>query len=192
MNKLPLFRTLALLSVVFLAACIPSVNPLYTNDTTVFRDELLGAWKEKPDSEDSWIFTRKDDNVYTLVIQEKDGPSTFEARLVKLGEHLFLDLFPTEEPLKDTRLGGMYRVALIPGHLILKVKLGKTLEIQMLHPDRFTEFLGENPKALAFGLPEKERPVITASTEDLQKFFKKHAETARLWGDPGVLQKIQL
>ena len=185
-------RSLGLMSFILLAACIPSVNPLYTDDTTVFRQELLGVWKEKPDSDESWNFTKAENNTYTVVIQDKESTSSFSARLVKLDDSLFLDLLPTEDVLEKAKVGGMYRVALIPGHLFAKVKLGKNLELQMLHPDRFKEFLDANPKALTHSLPEKDRLVITASTEELQKFFKKHGETRILWGDPGVFQKIEL
>jgi hypothetical protein len=192
MKRHPLFSSLGLVSLLFLAACIPSVNPLYTQETIVFRPELLGVWKEKPESEESWNFTKAENNAYTLVIQEKDSSSPLEGYLVKLGDTLFLDLFPTEDVLEKSKIGAMYRSALIPGHLIVKVTLGKTLQLQMLNPDRFTEFLGREPKALAHALPDKERVVITASTDELQKFFKKHADTRTLWGDPGVFQKIQL
>ena len=187
-----LFLSAGVTSLIFLAACVPSVNPLYTEETIVFRPELVGAWKEKADSDESWNFTKADNNSYSVVIQDKDSLSTFTGHLVKLDDSLFLDLIPTEDALEKTKVGGMYRVALIPGHLFAKVKLGKTLELQLLHPDRFKEFLQANPKALAHSFPEKDRPVITASTEELQKFFKKEAETRKLWGDPGVLQKIEL
>lgn len=185
-------RLLSLAAPILLAACIPSVNPLYTADTIVFRPELVGVWKEKPESEDSWNFTKSGENAYTVVIQDKESSSTFDGRVVKLGDALYLDLFPTENVLEKAKVAEMYRIALIPGHLIFKVKLGKTLEIQMLSPDGFKDFIGANPKEIAHALPEPDRFVLTAPTDELQKFFKKHAETRSLWGDPGVLQKVQL
>jgi len=187
-----ILQILSLAAPILLAACVPSVNPLYTADTIAFRPELLGAWKEKPESEDSWTFTKSGENAYTVVIQDKESSSTFAGHLVKLDDTLYLDLFPTEDVLEKAKVGGMYRVALIPGHLFAKIKLGKTLEIQMLNPDGFKEFLSANPKAIAHAVPEPDRFVITAPTDELQKFFKKHAETRSLWGDPGVLQKVQL
>lgn len=187
-----ILRFLSLAFPILLAACIPSVNPLYTADTIVFRPELLGVWKEKLESEDSWNFTKSGENAYTVIIQDKDSTSTFAGHLVKLGETLYLDLFPNEDVLDKAKVGGMYRVALIPGHLFAKVKLGKTLEIQMLNPDGFKDFIAGDPKAIAHSVPDPDRIVITAPTDELQKFFKKHADTRSLWGDPGVLQKVQL
>jgi hypothetical protein len=175
-----------------LAACVPSVNPLYTAETIVFRPELVGVWKEKPDSDDSWNFTKAENNSYTVVLQNKESSSTFVGHLVKLGDALFLDLFPEDNVLQKAKIDEMYQMALIPGHLITRVKLGKTLELQMLNPDGVKNLLTTDPKALTHALPDKERCVITASTEELQKFFKKHAETGSLWGDAEVLQKIQL
>ena len=187
-----ILQILGLAAPLLLAACIPSVNPLYTPDTIVFRAELVGVWKDKAESDDSWNFTRSGENAYTVVIQDKESASTFKGHLVKLGETLYLDLVPTEDVLEKAKIDGFYRAALIPGHLFAKIKLGKTLEIQMLNPDGFKELVSADPKAIAHAIPEPERLVITASTDELQKFFKKHAETRSLWGDPGVLKKVQL
>lgn len=191
--KYPHFlRSLTLLAFAVLSACVPSVNPLYTADTLVFRPELLGVWKEKPDSEDSWNFTKEGADAYSLLVQEKEASSAFAAHLLKLGDVYFLDLFPKEDQFENWKAGNLYRATFIPTHLILKLKLGKTLEVQMLNPDGLKELLTQDPKALTHALPEKDILVITAPTGELQKFFKKHAETRALWGDPTVLQKIQL
>ena len=182
------FCALALL----LSACVTSLHPLYTPDTTVFREELVGIWKEKPDDDESWTFTKADNNSYKLVIKEDDESSVLHARLVKLGDNHFLDLAPDGDMLKNAKIGGFYHATLVPGHLILKVKLGDKLELNLLDHDKLKKFLAANPKALAHTLAEDDRLVITAPTAELQAFFKKHSASAELWGDPGVMQKILL
>jgi hypothetical protein len=177
---------------VIFCACVPSLQPLYTAETTVFREELVGIWKEEPQKEDNWTFTKGENNAYNLTIREDNESSIFEARLVKLGEHLFLDLYPSSEPIQNAKFGNFYRAALVPGHLILKVNLGEKLQLKLIEPDKLGEFLKANPKALAHTFVEGDRMVITASTADLQAFFKKHADTKELWGDPGLLQKLVL
>ena len=175
-----------------LTACVPSLHPLYTAETIVFREELIGIWKEKPQEEDGWTFSKGENNVYSVTIAENEESSKFEGRLVKLGETLFLDLFPSGEPIKKANLGTLYRASLIPGHLILKVKLGAKLELQVLDPEKLKEFLAASPKALAHTEVEKDYLVLTASTEELQAFVKKHANSTELWGDPTVLSKLVL
>lgn len=191
LSKIPLVAGLAAL--LLLTACFPSVNPLYTPETIVFREELLGVWKEEPQDEESWTFEKDDENSYTVTISdEEETASKFKGHLVKLGEQLYLDLFPDGDAIEAAKLGDMYQVALIPGHLILKVKIGQELELAMLDPDKLKKFLEANPKALAHGYPQQEHLVITASTEDLQAFLKNQAEKAGLWGDPGKLKKLIL
>lgn len=175
-----------------LTACVPSLHPLYTAETMVFREELIGIWKEKPQEEEGWTFSKGENNVFSVTISEKEESSKFEGRLVKLGETLFLDLFPSNEPINQAKLGLLYRSSLIPGHLILKVKLGAKLELQMLEPDKLKEFLAASPKALAHTELEKDYLVLTASTEELQAFMKKHANSTELWGEATVLSRLML
>ena len=177
---------------ILLTACVPSLQPLYTPETTVFREELIGIWKEKPDDEDSWTFTKGENNTYNLALREKDASSLFEARLVKLGEDHFLDLYPKGDALEAAKLGDFYRASLIPGHLILKVKLGAKLEMQLLEPENLDKMLKADPKALAHTYVESDRLILTASTAELQAFIKKHADSKDLWADPGVMQKLVL
>ena len=185
---LPLFALAVLLS-----ACVPSLQPLYTPETTIFREELVGIWKEKPqEEEESWTFTKGEDNTYQLNIRDKDQLSTHEVRLVKLDNHLFLDLFPNQAALENTKLGDFYRASLVPAHLIIKVKLGAKLELQLMQPEKLEELLKAAPKTLAHTYVAKDRLVITASTAELQAFIKKHADSKDLWGDPGVMEKLVL
>jgi hypothetical protein len=177
---------------VLLTACVPSLQPLYTPDTIVFREELIGIWKEKPDDEDSWTFSKGENNTYNLNLREKDASSLFDVRLVKLGEHHFVDLSPKGDALEAAKLGDFYRAALVPGHLIIKVKLGAKLEMQILQPENLDKMLKADPKILAHTYVESDRLVLTATTADLQAFIKKHAESKELWGDPAVMQKLLL
>lgn len=177
----------------FLTACVPSLQPLYTPETTIFREELIGVWKEKPEENgETWTFTKGENNTYQLNIRDEEKTSVLEVRLVKLGDHLFLDLFPSEGAIEDTSLGDFYRASLVPAHLIIKLKLGAKLELQLLQTEKLDELLKAAPKTLAHTHIEKDRLVITASTQELQAFIKKHAESAELWGDSGVMQKLVL
>lgn len=107
-----------------LTGCVPvdSLNPLYTDKDAVFDESLLGSWVG-PDTGDDGvleIMARDQDGKrsYLLVMTDKDKDSNgykktvYHANLVKLNEHLFLDV--VQETL-DTR----------PSTYSLRVKTGK-------------------------------------------------------------------
>lgn len=187
-----IFLLAALSLAAILTACVPSLHPLYTAETTVFRDDLLGLWKESAQSDESWKFQKEGENSYRVTyVNEKDS-SEMEGRLVKLGEFLFLDLFISGESLNSGKLGVLEKTSLIPGHLVVKVRLGEKLELQALNPETLADHLSESPKALAHAYPQKDRLVITASTEDLQKFFTRHANTEGFWSAASNLKRVKI
>ena len=122
MNK----RYLVLLALLAcLTGCVPvdSLNPLYTDKDVVFDESLLGSWVG-PDTGDDGVleFMARDQDgkrSYLLVMTDKDKDSNgykktvYHANLVKLNEHLFLDV--VQETL-DTK----------PSSYSLRIKTGKS------------------------------------------------------------------
>src|ERR1043165_1084991 len=103
-----------------LGACIPSLNPFYTDKDVVFDARLLGTWqeKEKTDEPQAWKFEESKDKAYKLTVTEKEGKQgEFEAHLFKLKENYFLDIIPTEI---GTNVADLITASLIPGHLLLR------------------------------------------------------------------------
>ena len=99
-TKKLLFYLLAAL----LGGCIPvmSLHPLFTEETLVFEEKLLGTWVD--DSNNIWEF--KDPNeqkkIYKLIVVDNEGQKgSFDARLTKLENKLFLDVYPNQFPCKD-------------------------------------------------------------------------------------------
>jgi hypothetical protein len=107
MNK----RYLVLLALLAcLTGCVPvdSLNPLYTDKDVVFDESLLGSWVGTDNGEDGVLVMTdkdKDSNTYKK--------SVYHAQLVKLNEHLFLDVVPDTF---DSR----------PNSYSLRVKSGKS------------------------------------------------------------------
>jgi hypothetical protein len=83
-------------------------------------------------------------------------------RLVRLGEHRFLDLTSKNTPSLS-----------IPGHLFAKVSVtGDELQIQMMD----SKWLEQKARETGFPYVEADKQVIlTAPTSDLQKFVLLHA-----------------
>lgn len=154
-----------------LASCVQSLHPLFTEKDRIFDQALVGTWVE-PDSKDMWIFMRSGDRSYELIYLEKGNPAKFEAHLGKLGDATFLDLYPhMPETSNDLQKGHLLAV-----HTISRVWIGSdTLQIVMLDHAWLKKILerdSEKVKHERVG----DQIVLTASTEELQKFVKRYAD----------------
>lgn len=171
---------------VLAAGCGPadSLFSLYTAEDKTFDPALLGAWKPQHPTEDSnekntrWVFKRKDANVYafcwTAVNQE--GCMRANARLVKLGDALFVDFegATDDEDLPPKTTSSPFPI--VPTHMFGRIWIEKdTLRIHLLQED----WIKKQIKAGTFKLPYLEvngSILLSAKTEDLRQFAQQHAE----------------
>ncbi len=206
--KKALFYTLAIL----LGGCVPvlSLQPLFTKDTLVFEEQLLGTWLENPsDTRSAWVFTRLDSNgadtlpralsdsadkVYHLSLTDPEGrKGSFFVCLVRLGTNLFMDVFPDVLPsgLDDPEKAELFYNAffLVRAHMFAKVNLsGNRMSIWLTDDDKMKELLEGRPSPIAFESVE-DRPVLTASTKDLQAFVSKYANDDRVFANEIILER---
>ncbi len=177
---LPLLAVAALM-----AACVPSVNPFYTDKDVIIDARLAGSWQEAENKEQpaTWMFESATNGAYVVVLNEDKGKTgKFEGHLFKLGAELFLDLTPTECDFA-TNQANMVSAAMIPGHLLLRVKLeDKSLGLAFCNPDWLKKFLEKNPSAIAHRVVDGSI-ILTAETRALQKFVLKHLAKDELFGD---------
>jgi hypothetical protein len=177
-----------------LAGCVPSWNPLYTEKDLTFDPAMLGAWRPgeaREDSRESWVFTKNGENLYRLhQTDEKGNKAEFEARLVKLKEHRFLDLHLARIEEDDVKLNGWAAFSLVPAHLILKVEQTEpALKIAAMNPDWMETYLRQHPNAIAHRVLLDSNIVLTASTPDLQKFVLEHVNKDDFFGGPMELKR---
>jgi hypothetical protein len=199
-TKRPIFFCLA----VILGGCVPvvSLHPLFTGDDIVFEEKLVGTWVNDPnDPKVTWEFSRLDETdaqgpleawqdqitkFYRLNLTDEEGrKGVFAACLVKLGDRLFLDVFPDRFPsgerdIEKMKLGynGFF---FLPVHTFIKVdSLGEQLAIRLTDDDQFKELVQAEPAAVKYEMVE-DRPILTASTKELQAFVAKYAGQERLF-----------
>lgn len=174
---------------VLLSACIPSVNPFYTEKDAVFDPRLLGEWQEKDtkDQPESWEFEKGDDKAYKLTTMDKEGKrGEFAAHLFKLKREHFLDLVPTKCDYA-TNQADLVAFAMFPGHLLMRVsQLDSKLKLAAFNSDWLEKYLKEHPKALAHHLEDK-HILLTADTRALQRFVLKHLGEGELFPEPGEM-----
>ncbi|MHC4949965.1 MAG: hypothetical protein ACYTEU_03100, partial [Planctomycetota bacterium] len=159
----------SVLLVVFLYGCLPSLRPslrpLYTDDTIVFDEALLGKWY----SEDvgSWSFIKEGEKGYSVRVVDDDGKEAwFEVHLVQLGEHRFIDLYPGENTAFENT-ADMYGFNLVPAHTFMKIELSEpNLLLQWVC---LNEVIEDDPNLLKHEKFDDDSILITAKSEDIQR-----------------------
>jgi hypothetical protein len=162
---------LAILTVI--VGCIPSLNPVYTDETLTFEPALLGVWRQ-PDANALWDFKKFDDKSYRLSYTDDNGQiGHFVGRLARLEGELFLDLYPEEVKSEGN---GFYKFHVVPIHSIYRVKQADgQLKLAAIDFQWLDSYLTQHPDEIdtaTFG----GRKMITGPTPDVQKFVLAHKE----------------
>ena len=177
-------------TVLLLAACVPSVNPFFTEDDIEFDPALIGQWVE---DDDIWAFEQLEDQpAYGLTITEDGKTGAFQATLFSLGDDRFLDITPVDIEYPDDELD-LVEAAMIPGHLALHVRaIEPRLELNLTDPDWVDDYLEAHPRAVEHRRDD-DRIILTGKTRELQRFLRRHlndglfdddySEMARITGD---------
>jgi len=163
--------------------CLYSLHPLYTQDTLVFRDELVGKWS---DEDAIWEFRDAEDMEYELrVFDGKEG--RFSAHLVQLDDMLFLDIYPAEETLEEMQ--SFSAMHLLPSHTFMKVEqIEPKLILRAIDAGEVGNLLEEDPNLLKHEEIDNGL-VLTASTEALQGFMLAFGHDEDLFGDATELTR---
>lgn len=190
--------TLVLL-VAGLAACVPSLQPLYTDQDDVFDDRLQGTFQEQEKGDGStWTFERDAGGGVTLVYQEqisaggllKGGPGRFTVHPVVLGETLFLDLFPDETAL-DNDLNDLVNAHLLPVHTFWTAALDDgALTLRYFDPEWLDRQLAAGSVSIQHQTVA-DITVLTAPTPELRALMKRLATVPEAFSDPIVLRRTR-
>jgi len=184
---------------VILGGCVPviSLHPLYTEKDVILDKKLYGTWIDRSgDSKTRWEFKGTDEpkNAYQLIFTDEDGKKgSFAARLVKLQNRLFLDIFPSDLPWESEDPNKMDRpynsLFLIPAHAFIKVdSIEPRLKLRLILESNLEKLLEENPNAVKH-TNVGDRLVLTASTKELQEFIIKYADDERVFTDQVSLSR---
>lgn len=166
-----LIRSIAIVSLLVVAGCLPSLHSVYTEEDLVFEPEIVGFWKLDK-SPQTWDFSKRDEKSYDMVFTDKNGQSgRFVAHLCRVEGALFLDLFPRQEKIDAATF---YNYHLLPIHTVYMVKQTKpSLELASIDLNWVKQYLTDHPDELSHST-HNNRTLITASTKELQKFLVIH------------------
>ena len=174
----------------FTGCVVLSVYPFYTAKDVSFDAELLGDWINPDEADQKWKFEKLGDKSYRVLFTEKkEKVSQIEATLFKLQDEWFLD-FLGEMP-EDSKFPPP-----IPSHMLFKiVQRSPELKFVFMNIEWLQKHLEKEPKALRHHMlksgdkPEDKLPVLTAETEELQRFVVKHIKTADAWSEVITLKR---
>ena len=157
-----------------LGCVVPSLSPLFTDDDLVFDAQLVGPWID--DDETLWLFEESARDGYRLIIVSAEETSLFDAHLLELGAHRFLDLFPHADSGGDSFRG----LHLVPAHTFYRVDgQGDSRRLVTLDPDWLEEAITSGVVDIAHAWVDGQL-VLTASTSALQDLVQSVAD------DPGA------
>lgn len=154
---------------------VVSIHPLYTENDIVFDEALIGTWGDVSSDGDTWVFEEGEGKAYRMTVNEEGKePGHFEAHLVKLGEYLFLDLYP-EEP---DGINEFFITHVIPAHSIWRARLsGDSLGLAPLDFEWITQEIKEGRLDIEHE-KLKDLLVLTGEPRDLQMLVLKHPHEA--------------
>ena len=162
-----------MIGLTLIAGCIPSLNPVYTDETLTFEPALIGVWKQ-PATKARWDFARLDDKTYRLsYTDDNDQQGHFLGRLAKLDSELFLDVYPEEVHMDGN---GFYKFHLVPIHTIYRVKQADGhLKLSAIDFQWLDDYLTSHPTEIETATFNG-RTMITGPTAAVQKFVLAHKE----------------
>jgi len=186
--------------IVWLSGCIPSLHPIYTDEDRIRLDEIIGKWTNL-DGKETYDFRmhENDSGAYQLMLKElphteyggsDSSSANFEINLVELGGHTFMDFYPDEnESLNNLSNHLVFHLLTVHTFARFEVNLD-TLKIYRPDPEWLEKLFEENRIRIAHEIVD-DGIVLTASTEDLQKFFTKYADDPDAYLSPDILIKMK-
>lgn len=170
-----------------LGGCVPSLHPLYTYQDITHDDKLIGTWTG---NDQTLKFTKLETRKFydlTSTLENKQGK--FSAHLVKLGQMLFLDLYPKGPKLENAT--GYYKSHLLKAHTFIKIEqIEPTLKLQGIDAGKLKIKLQSDPNLIKHEIV-RDSVVLTASTKELQEFMKKYINDPSLIGDPLEYKRVE-
>lgn len=191
------YSIVILVTVVFLSGCgIFSLHPLYKNSDLIVKNELIGTWMSSDEDELTVIIDTVGNSKYEFILIDGEDTVAFEMGLMKLKNQYFIDLYPLED-CGFPAGGNCDMVELlvrnyIPIHTFMKLDYTNgDLILTEFDNERLIDLFANNRIRLPHEMiNEDEYVVITASTDDLQKFISRYANDLEAFNDPEKYHRL--
>jgi hypothetical protein len=167
--------------------CVPSLQPLYSDKDPILLAPLAGTWVAENGKEKFTFKADEQEVKYEVTCtDEEGGTGKLEARLLRLGKHLFLDT--TVSDLPEVKCA-YPKCHLLPVHLFTKITIeGDKLSYATLSFDWIKKCLDQKKLTLRHEAM-KDMTFLTASTKELQEFVRAHADEKEAFQEPKELRR---
>jgi len=192
-------------------SCIPSLYPLYRDKDLLFDTRLLGLFNTEGNmigdiGGDTWEFEKLDwqaenksgsdwdkfrsGKTYKLIALEDGKNAEFAAHLIKLGKNFYLDFFPVKYNIEHVMLD----MQLIPAHIFGKIEfVDNNIVMNWFDGEFLTNLIDSNKVKISHKMLENSI-LLTANTEELQKFVRKYGDNTRAFlnQDPDTMYRNKI
>lgn len=203
--KTKLILTVMML-IILAVSCIPSLYPLYREKDLIFDSRLVGCFNtEGPAIDgDTWEFKKLDwqaenrygnewnqfrtGKTYKLIAIEDEKRAEFAVHLVKLDNNWYLDFLPVKYNIPHVMLDQQ----LIPAHIFGKIEFVEdNIVMNWFDGEFLTNLIDSNNIKISHKMLENSI-LLTANTEELQKFVRKYGNNPRAFldQDPDTMYRI--
>ena len=185
--------TLTILSMLGMSSClISALHPFYKSKDKIYDPDMAGTWIdsdsclwviEKTMVSEYFMGPENPDSTYTITYYEEDDMiGYFIGTLFELKGIRYLDLYP--DPSEDHCQSGLTCFHHFPTHTLARIQLDPGSIMFYWYGDEWlTELFKQNRirikhETVKFD-EDYERHLLTAPTEDLQKFITKYANNPK-------------
>ncbi|MCK4855985.1 MAG: hypothetical protein KAT31_17015 [Bacteroidales bacterium] len=184
-----------------IVSCIPSLYPLYRDKDLLIDNKLEGLYETGEN--EYWKIRRLDPDfeklsgdwkqynsgyTYKLSVREEDKLEEFALHLLELGDDLYLDFFPVNYDIRH----GFLDMHLVPSHIFAKAELTDQALIIQFFDLEWLEDLIDSKKIKISYVETRYSYLLTAKTEELQKFITKFANDSTTFIDADTLIRQDL
>lgn len=194
--KRKIFVLISIICILLNGCLVKSLHPFYKPSDLVFRQDIIGSyadqnkgtWKIEGAVDKNFLGVGKSDkqqNYYKIsFLDEKRRTTTFRGCLFKLDNNYYVDFYLVSGNNDDAQTE-LYNYHVVGVHTVAKVLIGKnSLRIKWYNEKWLSELFEQNRIRLPHEkIDNNDAVVLTASTNDLQKFMRKFAN------DPKAFQK---
>jgi hypothetical protein len=205
-------RTLIILIIMgmFVSSCVlSSLFPLYTEQDLRNDDGLIGKWQVgNSEDKNSWIIEKVDtsDNdggflgksgtwseyntgkTYRLVAVQDTIKQEFALNLLELDGIRYIDLYPVNVKVSPDFLAWH----MVSTHIFGRIEIHENqLITSFFEQDFFIKLIKQNKIRISH-VDLNGRQLITAETDELQKFAKKYADQSQAFQKPDTLPRLPI
>ncbi len=183
-----LFLTGAVAAMLLGGCVVQCLNPLFTKEEYIHYPGLAGTWVQKDDGKEQglWVFEQEGRQYKLTHTDEKGSNAVFKVVAGNIGTNVFLN-GSLEDPTPGATLNDFAAVHLVAVHTFVKIRKTEAgLTLAAMNLEWLGKLLEQNPKAVTHVVRQagqEKIPLLTASTEELQKFVAKYADDEKAFGN---------